>query len=401
MTYARGLALDPPLHLAVALDGSGFHPASWRHPSARPADIFAAPYWAGLARTAERGLLDFLTIEDSFGLQSSRRAGPDERTDQVRGRLDAALIASLMAPLTDRIGLVPTVTTTHTEPFHIASTIATLDYVSHGRAGWRPQLATRAADAAHVGRRSFDGLGDALADELFAEANDAVEVVRRLWDSWEDDAVIRDVPTGRFVDRDKLHYIDFEGRFFSVKGPSIVPRPPQGQPVIVALAHSRVPFEFAARSADVALVTPADRDEVPRWVADVRDAEGRVDRHGPPLLVFGELVVFLDADADRAARRKEELDALDGRALRTDAPVFTGTPEALAAQLIDWRGGGLAGFRLRPGVIGHDLDAIVDGVVPALQAAGAFRRRYDSAVLRQRLGLARPESRYVVTGGSR
>jgi alkanesulfonate monooxygenase SsuD/methylene tetrahydromethanopterin reductase-like flavin-dependent oxidoreductase (luciferase family) len=389
------------LHLAVALDGTGFHPASWRDPSARPREIFGARYWTDLARTAERGLLDFVTIEDSFGLQSARRAGPDDRTDQVRGRLDAVLLASLVAPLTERIGLVPTAVTTHTEPFHVASAIATLDYVSRGRAGWRPQLSPRPAEAAHVGRRTFDHQGDALVVELFEEATDAVEVVRRLWDSWEDDAVIRDQPTGRFVDRDKLHYVDFEGRFFRVKGPSIVPRPPQGQPLVVALAHSRIPIEFAARAADVVLITPADEAEVPRWVAEVRDAERTVGRHGAPLLIFAELAVFLDDDADRAGARKEALDALDGRAWRTDAPIFTGTPAALAAQLRDWHAGGVDGFRLRPGVIGHDLDAIVGGVVPALQAAGAFRRHYDVGSLRARLGLSRPASRYAPAGGAR
>ena len=215
------------LHLSVALDGTGWHPASWRHASARPAELFGPRYWADLARTAERGLLDFLTIEDSFGLQSSRWTRLDDRTDQVRGRLDALSVASFMAPLTEHIGLVPTVVPTHTEPFHVASGIATLDYVSRGRAGWRPQISARAHEAAHVGRRSLPETGGsprtdadaaaaaALAAELFDEAADAVEVVRRLWDSWEDDAVIRDEPTGRFVDRDKLHYIDFAGRFFS------------------------------------------------------------------------------------------------------------------------------------------------------------------------------------------
>ena len=230
-------------------------PLRGAHPSARPTELFTAGYWASLARTAERGLLDLLTIEDAFGLQSARYAAPDERTDQVRGRLDAALIASFLAPLTTRIGLVPTVNTTHTEPFHVASAISTLDYASHGRAGWRAQISVKAAEAALVGRRAFpdvhprrsnDDERAAFVGDIFDEAADAVEVVRRLWDSWEDGAEIRDQATGRFIDRDKLHYVDFEGRFFSVKGPSIVPRPPQGQPLVVALAHSTVPFEFAA-----------------------------------------------------------------------------------------------------------------------------------------------------------
>jgi alkanesulfonate monooxygenase SsuD/methylene tetrahydromethanopterin reductase-like flavin-dependent oxidoreductase (luciferase family) len=127
---------------------------------------------------------------------------------------------------------VPTAITTHTEPFHLSKAIATLDYVSSGRAGIRVQVAVRADTAIHFGRREIPPLGaDRLTDPdtqrliagHFDEAADYVEVLRRLWDSWEDDAEIRDLVTGRFIDRDKLHYIDFEGRWFSVKGPSITP----------------------------------------------------------------------------------------------------------------------------------------------------------------------------------
>ncbi|MGW7789101.1 LLM class flavin-dependent oxidoreductase, partial [Streptomyces tricolor] len=257
-----------PLHLAVALDGTGWHPASWREPVARPRDLFTAGYWADLVTEAERGLLDFVTFEDGLGPQSSLLLAPDERTDQVRGRLDAVLIASRVAPLTRRIGLVPTVVTTHTEPFHISKAIATLDYVSAGRAGVRVRTTARPDEAAHFGRRTkprIDGFDDPDAQQvvadLFDEAADYVEVVRRLWDSWEDDAEIRDAATGRFVDRDKLHYIDFEGRFFSVKGPSITPRPPQGQPLVTALAHRTLPYRLVARQADIGYVTPRDAEQ--------------------------------------------------------------------------------------------------------------------------------------------
>ena len=188
------------------------------------------------------------------------------------------LVASLVAPATQHIGLVPTATTTYTEPFHLASAISTLDYVSKGRGGWRPGCRAGRATPTLVGVRAGAGPARPALRDLFDEAADAVEVVRRLWDSWEDDAIIKDVATGRFVDRDKLHYVDFEGRFFSVKGPSIVPRPPQGQPIVAALAHQPIPFEFAARSGDVVFVTPADTDDVARWIADVRGAEAAVGR---------------------------------------------------------------------------------------------------------------------------
>ncbi len=395
--------MTDPLHLAVALDGAGWHPAAWRHPSARPSELFTAAYWVDLARIAERGCLDFLTIEDSFGLQSSRYAGPDGRSDQVRGRLDAVLIASLLGPLTTSIGLVPTVNTTHTEPFHIASAISTLDFASHGRAGWRPQISVRRADADHVGRREVpethprragDAEAQAFVADIFEDAADSVEVVRRLWDSWEDGAEIRDAPTGRFIDRDKLHYIDFEGRFFTVKGPSIVPRPPQGQPLVVALAHSQVPWEFAARSADVVLVTPADEDDVAVWVGHVRRASDMVERRDPPLLVMVDLEVHLDPVPGAAAARKESLDSLDGRPQRSDAAIFTGTPTELADLLIAWQAHGVVGFRLRPAVLPLDLDQIVDQLVPELQRRGAFRTAYDEPTLRARFGFSRPASRY-------
>jgi alkanesulfonate monooxygenase SsuD/methylene tetrahydromethanopterin reductase-like flavin-dependent oxidoreductase (luciferase family) len=396
---------SPSMHLAVALDGAGWHPAAWRDPSARASELFTARYWADLAHTAERGLLDFLTIDDSFSQQSSRFGRLDERTDQVRGRLDAVLVASLLAPHTRHIGLVPTGNTTLTEPFHIASAISTLDYLSHGRAGWRPQVSGRADEAAMVGTRPVpaaelrDRSDPAVHDrmlELFDEADEVVEVVRRLWDSWEDDAIIKDVATGRYIDREKLHYIDFEGRSFSVKGPSIVPRPPQGQPVIAALAHQEVPFRFAARSADVVFVTPADRDDVARWVGSIRAAEQAVDRHLPPLRTMADVVVVLDPTPGAAERRLRWLDELDGFPLRSDAAIVTGTPASLADELEAWRGAGLDGFRLRPAVITHDLEQVTDGLVPILRDRGAFRSGYvPGETLRDRLGLPRPENRYA------
>jgi len=398
-----------PLHLAVALDGTGFHPASWRDPSARPDELFTPGYWAEQAKAAERAMLDFITIEDSFGLQSSKFSGPDGRTNQVRGRLDAVLIASLVAPHTAHLGLVPTANTTHTEPFHLASALSTLDYVSSGRAGWRPQVSSRLDEAAHVGRRQFptvdrrnrdDPAAAMLAGDLFEEATDAVEVVRRLWDSWEDDAIIKDQSTGRFIDRDKLHYVDFEGRFFNVKGPSIVPRPPQGNPLIAALAHSRVPWEFAASSADVVFVTPSDTADVPEWVDGIRTAERTVERSGTPLKIFADLVVFVDGDASIAEDRKAWLDELDGWPMRSDAAIFTGTAVELADQLISWQAHGLDGFRLRPGVVCHDLDAIADRLVPELQRRGVFRTAYENGTLRERLGLGRLPSRYASAAAS-
>src|SRR4051794_31788655 len=197
------------LHLAVALDGAGWHPAAWRTENARPAELLTPGYWTDLVSAAERATLDFVTIEDSVTLQSEDKFIPAQRTDRVRGRLDAVLIAARVAPRTTHIGFIPTATVTHSEPFHVSKAIATLDYVSSGRAGVRVQIAPRPDAAKLFGRREIPPLSQESVVELFDEAADYVEVLRRLWDSWEDDAEIRDIATGRFVDRNKLHYIDF------------------------------------------------------------------------------------------------------------------------------------------------------------------------------------------------
>lgn len=325
------------LHLAVALNPG----------------LLAPGDWIALVTEAERGLLDFVTIEDALGPPS---------------RFDAVLLAALAAPRTSHIGLVPTVTTTHTEPFHVAIGIATLDHISGGRAGWRAQISPSSSEAAHFGRRSLPPVAD-----LLEEAGDAVEVARRLWDSWEDDAEIRDLSTGRFIDRDKLHYIDFTGRWFSVKGPSITPRSPQGQPVVTA----SFPYEFAARSADVVYVTPTDGEHARAIVEEVR---GLSDT----LKIFADLVVFVGPDAGKRAEGFE-----------SDAAILAGSPDELADLLLDWQRAGIEGFRLRPGALPYDLEGITRGLSPALRARGAFRRAYEATTLRGLLGLPRPASRYA------
>jgi alkanesulfonate monooxygenase SsuD/methylene tetrahydromethanopterin reductase-like flavin-dependent oxidoreductase (luciferase family) len=396
------------LHLAVALDGAGWHPAAWREPDARPTDLLTAGYWVDQVLEAERGLLDFVTIEDALRLQSDDHFEPDQRIDRVRGRLDAVLIAARVAPITQHIGLLPTAIVTHTEPFHLSKAIATLDYVSTGRAGVRVQVSGRADDAAHFGRRELPNLrvdqlnepaGRQAIVEYFDEAADYVEVLRRLWDSWEDDAEIRDVATGRFIDRDKLHYIDFEGRSFSVKGPSITPRPPQGQPIVAALGHAAVPYQLIARSTDVGFVTPRDTADAADIVGRIRAEQIAVGRGGETVHVFGDLVVVLDDTAPAAVDRLGRLNERAGGDYTSDAQVFTGTPSQLADLLLDWQQAGLTGFRLRPATIGHDLTQITRVLVPELQRRDAFRRAYPGTdgptTLRGLLGLPRPANRYA------
>jgi alkanesulfonate monooxygenase SsuD/methylene tetrahydromethanopterin reductase-like flavin-dependent oxidoreductase (luciferase family) len=385
------------IHVAVALDGAGWRPAAWREPNARPRELFSPRYWADLVRTAERGLLDLVTIDDSFGIQTHRVGVPDDRVDEVRGRLDALLIASFVAPLTSRIGLVPTVTTTHTEPFHVSKALATLDHTSLGRTGWQARVSGSAADTALVGRRAIAGYNPRLlaaADlppellDLFAEAADVIDVVRRLWDSWEDDAEIRDVATRRFIDRSKVHHVDFEGRFFSVRGPSITPRPPQGQPVVSVLAHRREPYELAARAADLVFVTPTAARGAEAVLADVAAAVADVGRGGEPLHVYADVVVALDGPGETGAARLRRLDDVAGEPYASDTTVFGGSAAELADLVASWHALGYRGVRLRPAALPDDLDRIVTDLVPELQRRGLHRTAYPEAPsLRGLLGL--------------
>ncbi|ADG78593.1 Fmnh2-utilizing oxygenase OS=Tsukamurella paurometabola (strain ATCC 8368 / DSM / CCUG 35730/ CIP 100753 / JCM 10117 / KCTC 9821 / NBRC 16120 / NCIMB 702349/ NCTC 13040) OX=521096 GN=Tpau_1981 PE=3 SV=1 [Tsukamurella paurometabola] len=355
--------------IGIALEPFGWHPAAFAEVGADPLTATSAEHWVGLARSAEAAAADFVSFEDSFTLTAR---------DRLSGRFDATLLAARVAPSTTRIGLVPTVTATHTEPFHASKAIATLDYVSKGRAGVLPATTGRQADAELFGRKpTQDSASQA------AEALEYVRVLRDLWDSWDDDAVIRDVETGRFVDRERLHYIDFRGEYFDVKGPSITPRPPQGQPVVLARVND-LASESVAAVADIAIV-PGGTDEQIVAVATRLRAAG-VTR------ILGDVTVFL-ADSERtAARRIEKLDRREE--LADDALVFAGTGAELALLVERWQRLGLDGVRLRPGVNAVDLPRLRDTFAPLLAGRPATGTFPDL------LGLSRPAGRFAKAGGA-
>ena len=164
---------------------------------------------------------------------------------------------------------------------------------------------------------------------------------------------------------------------------------------MAALAHAPVPFRLAARSADITFVTPKDAEHLRALHASLRQAEVAAKRSLDPLRIFADLVVFLDDKATTAASRKAHLDELDGKELQSDAHIFVGTPDELADLLVAWHLEGIAGFRLRPGSLPHDLEAITRTLVPILQRRGLFRDHYASETLRKRLGLERPSNRYA------
>ncbi|OZE99387.1 LLM class flavin-dependent oxidoreductase [Rhodococcoides fascians] len=364
----------------VELRGAGIHPHAWRREDSRAEELFTAQYWTDHIEAADRAGIDIAFLPDAFALQSG---------DGVElGRIEAAAIAARAAAGTRSIGLVPTVTVTHTEPFHVSKQIASIDYASSGRAGWEVAVSQDADEATLFGRK-----GPQTVDELWNEADDAAEVVTRLWDSWEDDAEIRDASTGRFIDRDKLHYIDFEGDYFSVKGPSITPRPPQGQPIVVVRAEDDPSTAVAAKRADIVRISAPTIDDAAVVAARVRRAVVAEGRDPAEVHVVLDLEVHV---SDTAAADVDQLNSWspyvpDSVSFRGNAAELQELLDGLAAS------GVVDGVTLRPLALAQSVEAITTDVVPGLAwHDGATPRLRPGPLLRSRLGLARPENRYAV-----
>ncbi|MGW3953880.1 LLM class flavin-dependent oxidoreductase [Streptomyces sp. NPDC004752] len=370
MTPSSGRGL---LHLAAAVDQPGAHDAA----------AYTEP-----ARLAERGVLDFVTLGDGFA-----RPGPD-----------ALAVLARVAPETRRIGLVPTVTTTHTEPFHVQAAVATLDWVSRGRAGWRLDVSATESEARLVGRRPA-----ASAADLWREAGEVADVAARLWDSWTEDTGPRDPATGRRGAPGRRYPVDFTGSTFSVRGPSTAPRPPQGHPVRVVDATEGPARPTAARYADVALVRASGRAEAAAVGEELRSAAARFGRDPQTLRVLASLVVDLGGGEATAEPgwgspppgRGRGLGRRGGTRRGTPGPpLYRGGPVDLAELIAAWhREGAVDGFHLVPAEPRRDLERLVNGTVVLLQHRGLFRTFYPGSTLREHLGLPRPAGRYAAAGG--
>ena len=366
------------MHLAIEVGGAGRHPAAVRWAGLERATLAGPNHHLSLARAAANRGLDFVAIPDTFG----PAGGPV---------LDAVAVAARLAPVVPGIGLVPTATVTHTEPFHLSKAIATLDIVSGGRAGWEPAVSRTQAEADLFGRKD-----PAPPDVLWHEAADAIEVVVRLWDSWEDDAVVRDVTTGRYVDRDKLHSVDFSGDFFSVRGPSITPRPPQGHPLVVLRGDEPEALPVAARWADVVRIAAPDLNAAGAVRERIRAAVAEAGRDPDSVAVLLDVEVHLADDGHRARRQLRQLDGLAGEELAPSSTRVVGAPTELA-DLVERaiRAGAADGIMFVPLVLPGDLRRVTDQLVPLLAGRGLFRPGRADGSLRWRFGLRRPANHFT------
>jgi FMN-dependent oxidoreductase (nitrilotriacetate monooxygenase family) len=433
------------LHLNAFLMDTGHHEASWRLPESDPYAIWDIEYYKRIARIAERGKLDSIFFADSpvQGNDPSRRPP---------GKLEPTVLLTAIAGATEHIGLIATASTSYNEPFNLARRFASVDIASNGRVGWNI-VTTAGADAA----RNF-GLDDVpLHKERYERAEEFVDVVTKLWDSWADDATIADKESGVHTLKDKVRAINHHGRFFRVDGPLNSPRPPQGWPLLVQAGSSEDGKEFAAAWAEAVFTAQQTLEDSQAFYSELKARTARRGRDPESIKILPGIVpVIGDTEAEAreledqlerlinpehqkrnlAARFKLNPDALDldqplpldllpkedevegaksrytlivELATRENLTVrqliarlgggrghrtFTGTPVQVADTIQHFFENGAAdGFNVMPAVIPSGLEAFVDKVVPILQERDLFRTEYEGATLRDRYGLARPPSR--------
>ena len=435
------------MHLLAIPNMIGAHLGGWRHPSAYGDPVMNLPRMIEYAKLAERGKLDGLFLADGNGVRDMDKPAlfaanfPSARP----GVFDPVVLMTALAGHTDRIGLVSTATTTFDEPWFVARRFASLDHVSGGRAGWNAVTASNAGDALNFSHSQPVG-----REERYARAEEFIEVVRGLWDSWADDAFTQDKATGQFLDPARVRRLDHAGRHFQVAGPLNVPRTPQGQPVVFTAGQSAAGKELAARHADAMFGAGDSKETCQAEYADIKGRMAKYGRNPDTLRFIPGVTVFAGHSATEADELYEELNALVSPALGLDylskivtqdlgalpldsrmpeledtvvgsstvrslvvkqiraqdmtvrdaarmvvrdfgTPVVKGSAMDVADVLEDWyRGRACDGFVLTFPVVPLGLQNFVALVVPELQRRGLFRTEYEGATLRDHLRLPKP-----------
>lgn len=433
------------LHLGVNVLSDGMHPAAWQYPDVDP-NWFADPaFWINVAQIAERGTLDALFMADSPSLFQP----PDQPLTQPPLALDPIVLLSSLASVTTHLGLIGTVSTSFEEPYNIARRFATLDHVSRGRVAWNvvtssdPYAWNNFGHGSQVSRQPDRG-------ERYRRAAEFIDVVRALWDSWDDDAVLADKQTGAFSRVGAIRTIDHRGEFFNVDGPLTLPRPPQGHPVLFQAGGSSGGLDLAAKYADGVFAAQASLPDALNYANELRSRTAAYGRPRDAVRIMPGLSFVLGSTEEEARRRNDELNELCGERrlahfasqlsvdpceLDWDKPLpqylldgavtdvgsqgardivvnlarrenltvrqlldrvitwhrlVIGGPEQIADAIEEWFvAGAVDGFNLMPDVFPSGLELFVDHVVPILRRRGLFRHEYTTTTLRGHLGLER------------
>ncbi|MBH0779567.1 NtaA/DmoA family FMN-dependent monooxygenase [Nocardia bovistercoris] len=432
---------QPPLHLGVNCPGHGSYRNAWRRDGIDPLGTANPDFYVRVAKTAERGLLDAVFTADVPALT------PGWESEPQRATLDPILALTVAAQQTEYVGVVATVSSTWHHPFNLARSIATLDRISRGRAGWNVVTSYNPLVSPNYG---LDVLPPKA--ERYARAGEFLDVVHDLWRTWSPDAIVADKTAGRYARADGVRPIRHRGKYFAVTGGGLVPPSEQGVPVVFQAGGSPDGLDLAARYADATFVAAATLDAAREYRTRLDAASSGVRTPGRgPVLALPGLVVTLGSTDEEARRRREELSDPESEAatlamlaqrlgiaaeeIDLDAPlaldaahfetqrhatsegflrslaslgesgrtvreivrdgighlVVTGGPKTVADTIEAWFSTGYVdGFNLMFDVIEERFDPFVDEVVPILQERGLFRRRYHGATLRDHLGLPIP-----------
>lgn len=388
--------------IGIALEPAGWHPAAWRLQGHTPTELFTAPYWLALLRDIDASVVDFVTFEESIGLQSSDFRAMDGKEDQVRGRLSPVALTALAVFGTQQLGVIAARNLTHSEPYSIATEIASLNVLSGGRVGLRAQITSRSIDTHHFVRPQPvpelkesdiyfpEKIGTRLAP-VFSKATESIEILRALWSTWTEDALL-DGTDGRFVDVNKISAQPITTATYDIAGPLGVPVTTAMQPVVLALAHhAHVPYKLATAAADVILVTPTPSANGVS-IGDVLNAVEtectavQRDLIARPLTILVDLVVFLGATRHEAVTMKRALDELSGAPYSSDTEIFVGSVGELVRRIEELVAAGADGVRLRPAVNGSDIPLVLQ------QLGLVFGSNRLTGTLRERLHLGSLET---------
>ena len=433
------------LHLGAFMRPVGIHTAWWRVPGAYPDANFNLEHLVRFIRTLERGRFDAFFMADHLAVLNM----PIEalRRSATATSFEPLTLLSALAMVTERIGLIATASTTFEAPYHIARRFASLDHISKGRAGWNV-VTTSNPDAA----LNF-GLEDHVEhDERYRRAREFFSVVTGLWDSWADDAWVRDQASGIFFDPSRMHVLNHKGEHLSVRGPLNIARPVQGWPVIVQAGASDAGRQLAAETAEVIFGSSRTIEEAKRFYADVKSRMRAAGRNPAGLRVLPGALVVVGRTREEAQEKKRALDSLvhpesgipnlsirlgvDASRFELDAPLpelpptnqsqsgqnalvalarrdnltvrqlaqlvggyaglqMVGTPGEIADTMQEWLEAEASdGFNVMFPTVPAGLDEFVDLVVPELQRRGLFRREYAGTTLRDHLDLPRPENQF-------
>jgi FMN-dependent oxidoreductase (nitrilotriacetate monooxygenase family) len=286
------------MHLNLFIQSRGHHEASWRHPAASPLPLTDIRYYRDVAQRAEAGLFDSIFLADQLALDGDvGRSG--------RSWLEPITVLAALATSTARVGLIATASTTYTEPFNLARQFASIDHMSGGRAGWNIVTSWLAAAA-----RNYGGTAQVSHADRYARGEEFVQVVKALWDSWADDAVIDDRAGGQYARPDRIRPINHEGEFYKVAGPLNMPRVPQGRPVFVQAGSSDTGRRFAARHAEAVFTAQMEKATAQAFYADLKAlaaAEGRDIDQVLILPGLSPLIAGTEAEAQRQARELNDL----------------------------------------------------------------------------------------------